>query len=258
MPDRPTSSTPPMRGRRGRDRRIAEQVAAEFAARHAPPTEDDTRDFDVAAVDAEVEDARAGESRAASRAPKRRATPAPSAAPGPAIDSRISPHCRRSSTATGTFASLQERLGTPADLGRVGRHAGLVAVPHGAKSFLAAAIATTEPLVWIARDAEVGDRVAEELGAWLGDPAAVASWNRGPRSPTNAANSWPTRRRPGWRPCRPGDAAGRACSWPASRPSSSTRSRPTTCPRARASCAWAPGSTRTPCCGTCSTSATRP
>ena len=32
-----------------------------------------------------------------------------------------------------------------------------------------------EPLVWIARDAEIGDRVAEELGAWLGDPGAVAS-----------------------------------------------------------------------------------
>jgi transcription-repair coupling factor (superfamily II helicase) len=28
--------------------------------------------------------------------------------------------------------------------------------------------------VWMARDAEIGDRVAEELQAWLGDPAAVA------------------------------------------------------------------------------------
>ena len=65
----------------------------------------------------------------------------------------------------------------PADVGRPGlrRHAGLVAVPHGAKSYLAAAIAMDEPLVWIARDAEIGDRVAEELGAWLGDPTAVAT-----------------------------------------------------------------------------------
>ena len=50
-------------------------------------------------------------------------------------------------------------------------------MPHGAKSYLAAAlalVATGERLVWIARDAEIGDRVAEELGAWLGDPTAVA------------------------------------------------------------------------------------
>ncbi len=49
-------------------------------------------------------------------------------------------------------------------------------MPHGAKSYLAAALALAasgERLVWIARDAEIGDRVAEELGAWLGDPAAV-------------------------------------------------------------------------------------
>ena len=49
-------------------------------------------------------------------------------------------------------------------------------MPHGAKSYLAAAIALAaggERLVWIARDAEIGDRVAEELGAWLGDPEAV-------------------------------------------------------------------------------------
>ena len=174
MPDRPTSSMPPIRGKRGRDRHIAEQVAAEFAARHAPSAEDDTRDFDVAAVDAEVADARAADARAASRAPKR--------APRP-VERRTGAGHRLPDlsalppllTATGTFASLRERLGTPADIGRVGRHAGLVAVPHGAKSFLAAAIATTEPLVWIARDAEVGDRVAEELGAWLGDPTAVAT-----------------------------------------------------------------------------------
>jgi len=50
-------------------------------------------------------------------------------------------------------------------------------VPHGAKTYLAAALAlgkTGERLVWVARDAEIGDRVAEELGAWLGDPEAVA------------------------------------------------------------------------------------
>ena len=75
--------------------------------------------------------------------------------------------------ATGSFATLRERLGTPADRGRVGRHASVVAVPHGAKSYLAAALAIDERIVWIARDAEIGDRVAEELQAWLGDATGV-------------------------------------------------------------------------------------
>jgi transcription-repair coupling factor (superfamily II helicase) len=79
---------------------------------------------------------------------------------------------------TGTFASLRERLGSPVGgAARTGRHVGLAAVPHGAKTYLAAALALVddgERLTWIARDAEIGDRVAEELAAWLGDPAAVA------------------------------------------------------------------------------------
>ncbi len=77
---------------------------------------------------------------------------------------------------TGTFAALRERIG-PAGAHGPARHAGLTSVPHGAKSYLAAALAlgaTGERVVWIARDAEIGDRVAEELGAWLGDAAAVA------------------------------------------------------------------------------------
>ncbi len=187
MTDRPGSTTPPIRGRRGRDRRIAEQVAADFAARHAPPADDAAIDFDVAEVDAEVEDARLAE-----RDAKRPSAPRPShaARPGRAQGSAATGAGRTGAghrlpdlaalpallAATGTFASLQERLGMPGDIGRVGRHVGLVAVPHGAKSFLAAALALAgEPLVWIARDAEIGDRVAEELGAWLGDPAAVVS-----------------------------------------------------------------------------------
>ena len=80
--------------------------------------------------------------------------------------------------ATGSFAALRERLGRVTDpLDRRGRHAGLTSVPHGAKTFLAATLALAgdpERVVWIARDAEIGDRVAEELGAWLGDPDAVA------------------------------------------------------------------------------------
>ena len=79
--------------------------------------------------------------------------------------------------ATGSFGTLRERLGPVAPPTMHGRHVGLTAVPHGAKSFLAAALAldtVTERVCWVARDAEIGDRVAEELGAWLGDPALVA------------------------------------------------------------------------------------
>jgi hypothetical protein len=54
----PESTPPTLRGRRGRDRRIAERVAADFASRHAPTeAAEDALDFDVAAVDAEVADA---------------------------------------------------------------------------------------------------------------------------------------------------------------------------------------------------------
>jgi transcription-repair coupling factor (superfamily II helicase) len=165
----PDSARPPLRGRRGRDRRIAERVAAEFAARHAPTAEppEDAVDFDVAAVDAEIEDAR-------------RPAPSPPRRPRRTDDRRGPGHRLPDLSAlppllapTGSFATLRERLGSPSDLGRVGRHAGVASVPHGAKTYLAAALALDERIVWIARDAEIGDRVAEELQAWLGDPGAV-------------------------------------------------------------------------------------
>jgi transcription-repair coupling factor (superfamily II helicase) len=176
----PESTTPPLRGRRGRDRRIAEQVAKDFAARHPRPRDEDVVDFDIGAVDAEVDDARRTEAASGTPLAKARGPARPAGAGGPA--SRTGAGHRLPDLAglppllaeTGTFGALRERLGSPVDIGRVGRHAGLVAVPHGAKSYLAAAIAIGEPLVWIARDAEIGDRVAEELGAWLGDASAVA------------------------------------------------------------------------------------
>ena len=64
--------------------------------------------------------------------------------------------------------------------GRIGRdlrHVTYAAMPHGAKTYLAAALAAAsgERLVWIARDAEIADRVAEELGAWLGSAAQVVT-----------------------------------------------------------------------------------
>lgn len=192
-------STPPLRGRRGRDRRIAERVASDFAARRASSIAEPL-DFDIAEVDAEVEatrDVAAGDAamrdreamvrQATTRGAATRHRPASAIAAHPAAGQA---RPRKGSghrlpdlsalppllAATGTFAALRERLGDRAEERRIGRHFGLVSVPHGAKSYLAAALAqgvTGERLVWIARDAEIGDRVAEELGAWLGDPDAV-------------------------------------------------------------------------------------
>jgi transcription-repair coupling factor (superfamily II helicase) len=170
---------PPLRGRRGRDRRIAERVAADLAARHAPTKPEHEVDFDVASVDAEVEDARRSPQSTRSATPGSAATPprTPTRAGGghrlPDL-STLPPLL----AATGTFAALRDRLGrADEEPKRTGRHVGLVAIPHGAKSYLAATLALAaegERLMWIARDAEIGDRVAEELGAWLGDPDTVA------------------------------------------------------------------------------------
>ncbi len=172
----PDPTTPSLRGRRGRDRRIGERVAEDFAARHGTATGERV-DFDTADAEALIDDQHraderaAGIRRASARRPQTDATRAdrhrlPDLSALPPLLS-----------ATGTFAALRERLGSPVEDGRrVGRHVGLVAVPHGAKTFLAAAlaaVATGERLVWIARDAEIADRVAEELAAWLGDPEAV-------------------------------------------------------------------------------------
>ncbi len=127
-------TAPPVRGRRGRDRHLAEAAAVAKAAGGGK-----------------------GGARDAGRGAGRR-LPDLSALP-------------QLLAATGSLAALRERIGAP------GRHAGLTTVPHGAKTYLAAALALVEGgerLAWIARDAEIGDRVAEELQAWLGDPEAVA------------------------------------------------------------------------------------
>ncbi|MEA2536210.1 MAG: hypothetical protein QOF11_444 [Chloroflexota bacterium] len=169
-------TTPPLRGKRGAERRLGERLADEFVARHGVSTEEAV-DFDVAEVDREVEDAQ--------RAQDARRPDDAQPAASPTV---LTPRSRRRLpdlavlppllAATGSFDALRERLGGPADeVPKHGRHAGLTAVPHGAKSYLAAAVALVdggERLVWIARDAEIGDRVAEELGAWLGDADAVA------------------------------------------------------------------------------------
>ena len=195
-------TTPPLRGRRGSERRLAERVATEFAARHAAGADDEV-DFDVAEVDREVEDALRSEdalrpedarpapaaSRPVAARPDSPGTVAAGTVAASTAGSRVEgPRAGRRLpdlsalppllAATASFDALRARLGLPGEVVPAsGRHAGLTSVPHGAKSYLAATLAAVvggERLVWLARDAEIGDRVAEELGAWLGDAAAVA------------------------------------------------------------------------------------
>ena len=165
---------PPFRGKRGAERRLVERISTEYAERKTR-TEATAVDFDVAAVDAEFDDLRRSEAAetartAAARQAATKAAAARSARRVPDL-SALPPLL----VGTGSFASLQERIGSataPVPVG--GRHAGLTTIPHGAKSFLGAALAATgERLVWIARDSEIGDRLAEELAAWLGDPESV-------------------------------------------------------------------------------------
>ena len=187
MPEKPNERALP-RGKRTRERRAGDQAVAEALRRRAG-TDEEAVDFDVAEVDHEVEDARriatteapaptgAAPTRERGSAGGRAASPAGGSGRGAGRrlpDLSVLPPLLH---ATGSFATLRERLGPPGGARRVGRHAGLTSVPHGAKTYLAAALAlgdSGERLVWVARDAEIGDRVAEELGAWLGDPEAVA------------------------------------------------------------------------------------
>jgi transcription-repair coupling factor (superfamily II helicase) len=154
------SSRTPLRGRKGWERRLAEQASER-------PTS------------------------VVEGAPKPRPGAAPTQArpargiPGAPAAARAGPGRRIPNLAglprllegTGAFETLRERLGpATAPASNAGRHAGVTSVPHGAKSYLAAALSVVagERVCWIARDAEIGDRVAEELGAWVGDPGTVA------------------------------------------------------------------------------------
>ena len=148
---------PDRRGKRGKERRVDSEVRAAY----------------VAAQAAKAEAAGTAAVGAAGTAPNARRLP----------DLHVLPPLLH---ASGAFAELRKRLGSEsAATPPGGRHAALAAVPHGAKTFLAAALTsgdtltagatgTGERLCWVARDAEIGDRVAEELQAWLGDPEAVA------------------------------------------------------------------------------------
>ena len=157
------SSRPPLRGRSGRGRRLAEQVAEEYAERRAARQATEV-DFDVADAEAAAREA----ARPRAKGPAASRSAGTGTRPGRRLPdlSALPPLL----AATGSFAALRERIASS-------RHAGLASVPHGAKTYLAAALVpgAGERVCWIARDAEIGDRVAEELGAWLGDPAAVAT-----------------------------------------------------------------------------------
>ncbi len=178
------------RGRTTRQRNVADRVAREWADRRAAAEVGEAQvDLDRASAEAEVElldpAARPEGAIEASRA-RRAARTKAAAKPGDrgaggkrgagwrVPDLAALPKLLHE---TGSFATLRERLGPVAAPSMHGRHVGLTSVPHGAKSYLAAALALAtggERVCWVARDAEIGDRVAEELGAWLGDPALVA------------------------------------------------------------------------------------
>jgi len=163
------SSQTPLRGRRGWERRLAEQDQGDPTRPAARPA------FDSAEAEIEAHEV-AEERRAASRRAEAR-TPAARSGPGRRLPNLAGLPALLDGT--GAFATLRERLGPAgmAPASNAGRHAGVTHVPHGAKSYLAAALALVagERICWIARDSEIGDRVAEELAAWVGDPEAVVS-----------------------------------------------------------------------------------
>ncbi|HEU4674111.1 MAG TPA: transcription-repair coupling factor [Candidatus Limnocylindrales bacterium] len=174
-----------MRGRGTRERRVAEKVARDWAERRAAQAAAvDAVDLDRASAEAEVEVAREAAERTSGRPPAPQRTP--SGRPGAREASEALRPGRRIPdlsalppllAETGAFEALADRLGPAGEAPRTrGRHAGLTSVPHCAKTYLVAALALAagERICWIARDAEIGDRVADELTAWLGDPAAVA------------------------------------------------------------------------------------
>jgi transcription-repair coupling factor (superfamily II helicase) len=156
----PDDEAPIKRGKRGRERHVDEHIRAAYAA---------------------AQEAREANEREAAAAAAGGAGRGGAATARRLPDLHVLPPLLHSS---GAFESLRERLGAGrAQPSAGGRHAALASVPHGAKTFLAAALVLGdrgdgtyrgERLVWIARDAEIGDRVAEELQAWLGDPDAVA------------------------------------------------------------------------------------
>jgi transcription-repair coupling factor (superfamily II helicase) len=155
-------SRPLVRGRKGWERRLAAQGA----------DQPEKQPFDDPQADGTIERAHA----AVRRGPVA-STRDPIVGHGPGRRIPDLSGLPRLLEGTPAFAKLRAALGTPAEPAtRRGHHVALTTVPHGAKSYLAAAfaLAAGERVAWIARDAEIGDRVAEEFQVWLGDPDAVA------------------------------------------------------------------------------------
>jgi transcription-repair coupling factor (superfamily II helicase) len=172
------AGAPIRRGKRGRERHLDESVRAAYRAAQAARAEADREAAALAA--AAAGSGGSGEGSGAGRSAGAAAGATPSARRLP--DLHVLPPLLHSS---GAFDALHRRLGVEGrPLSGGGRHAALASVPHGAKTFLAATLVlgdapgcgsvAGERLCWVARDAEIGDRVAEELEAWLGDPDAVA------------------------------------------------------------------------------------
>src|SRR6202142_399720 len=124
---------PPFRGKRGAERRLVERISTEYAERKAR-IDETAVDFDVAAVDAEVDDHRRAEAAEAARAAAARAAATKAAGARSARripDLSVLPPLL---VATGSFASLQERIGSPGGGAPVGgRAAGPAAGPPRAQ-----------------------------------------------------------------------------------------------------------------------------
>ena len=162
-----TGPRTPLRGRKGWERRLAERPSERTAEGLTDPQ----------AIAPAAEPSLPPEWPVAVPPGPRTPAPAPVSKAGPGRRIPNLSGLPRLLDGTGAFTTLRERLGPPAaPTSNAGRHAGVTSVPHGAKSYLAAALALDagERICWIARDSEIGDRVAEELGAWVGDPGAVA------------------------------------------------------------------------------------
>ena len=177
----PEATTPPLRGKRGRDRRIGERVADRL--RRAPCADPGRGRHRLRCRRGRrrgrgrpTARGRRGGRRAGASAPRRRAA-GERRARAPAIGCRTCPALPPLLAGPAPSARSASAWATPRPTpsGSAGMPASSPC-PMAPSRYLAAALArdSGERLVWIARDAEIGDRVAEELGAWLGDPAAVA------------------------------------------------------------------------------------
>ena len=239
------------RGRTTRQRNVAEKVAREWAERRAAAEAGEQQvDLDRASAEAEVElldpaarpdaGARAAPSRARRRAGAAdRASQAIAARPRAGRGRRVP-----------DLAALPRLLHDDGLLrdapraARAGRRrrrctagtSGLTSVPHGAKSYLAAALALARRTPsgsagWRAtRRSATGSRRSWGRG-WATRRSSRCS-SRGRRSRTSAASSSPTRRPRGSRRSRRGGPARRRSSSRASRRCSRRRSRPDDLPGA--------------------------